>query len=135
MKSEIETEYTFYAEFLYSDTQLCKYNPLRPHCSFSSVRICCTAPITPPAPPLAPLYFLFLSPCSASRPSEPSDELHVVQPLGGLPAEPALLGFAPLAVDGAIAHHLRHCPYHLRLLKTWLMSSQELPESLHGQPL
>lgn len=75
------------------------------------------------------------SPCSASRPSEPSDELHVAQPLGGLPAEPALLGFAPLAVDGAIAHHLRHCPYHLRLLKIWLMSGQELPESLHGQPL
>ncbi|XP_070827520.1 inositol hexakisphosphate and diphosphoinositol-pentakisphosphate kinase 2 isoform X4 [Chaetodon trifascialis] len=64
--------------------------------------------------------------------NEPSDELHVVQPPGGLPAEPALLGFAPLAVDGAIAHHLRHCPYHLRLLKICLMSGQELPESLHG---
>uniref|UniRef100_A0A8D0AH23 Uncharacterized protein n=1 Tax=Sander lucioperca TaxID=283035 RepID=A0A8D0AH23_SANLU len=60
-----------------------------------------------------------------------SDELHVVQLLGGLPAEPALLGFAPLAVDGAIAHHLCHCPYHLPLLKSWLMSGQELPESLH----
>ncbi|KAM9352050.1 inositol hexakisphosphate and diphosphoinositol-pentakisphosphate kinase 2 [Symphorus nematophorus] len=64
--------------------------------------------------------------------NEPSDEIHVVQPLGGLPVEPALLGFAPLAVDGAMAHHLRHCPYHLRLLKSWLMSGQELPESLHG---
>ncbi|XP_035858973.1 inositol hexakisphosphate and diphosphoinositol-pentakisphosphate kinase 2 isoform X5 [Sander lucioperca] len=64
--------------------------------------------------------------------NEPSDELHVVQLLGGLPAEPALLGFAPLAVDGAIAHHLCHCPYHLPLLKSWLMSGQELPESLHG---
>ncbi|XP_032379535.1 inositol hexakisphosphate and diphosphoinositol-pentakisphosphate kinase 2 isoform X5 [Etheostoma spectabile] len=64
--------------------------------------------------------------------NEPSDELHVVRLLGGLPAEPARLGFAPLAVDGAIAHHLCHCPYHLPLLKSWLMSGQELPESLHG---
>ncbi|XP_049429285.1 inositol hexakisphosphate and diphosphoinositol-pentakisphosphate kinase 2 isoform X5 [Epinephelus fuscoguttatus] len=64
--------------------------------------------------------------------NEPSDELHVVQRLGGLPTEPALQGFAPLAVDGAVAHHLRHCPYHLRLLKSWLMSGQELPESLQG---
>uniref|UniRef100_A0A3B4WHE6 Uncharacterized protein n=1 Tax=Seriola lalandi dorsalis TaxID=1841481 RepID=A0A3B4WHE6_SERLL len=62
-----------------------------------------------------------------------SHELHVVQLLEGLPAELALLGFAPLAVDRAMAHHLHHCPYHLRLLKTWLMSGQELPESLHGQ--
>ncbi|KAI3371062.1 hypothetical protein L3Q82_023697, partial [Scortum barcoo] len=100
---------------------------LKPRCSFSSVPICCTAPIAPPPPPLAALYSLLLSPCSALHPSEPSDELHVVQPLGGLPAEPA-----PLAVDGATAHHLRHCPYHLHLLKTWLMSGQELPESLHG---
>uniref|UniRef100_A0A3Q1EXH4 Uncharacterized protein n=1 Tax=Acanthochromis polyacanthus TaxID=80966 RepID=A0A3Q1EXH4_9TELE len=53
------------------------------------------------------------------------NELHVVQLLGGLPAEPVLLGFAPLAVDVAMAHHLHHCPYHLRLLKTWLMSSQD----------
>ncbi|XP_051237768.1 inositol hexakisphosphate and diphosphoinositol-pentakisphosphate kinase 2 isoform X13 [Dicentrarchus labrax] len=64
--------------------------------------------------------------------NEPSDELQVVKLLRGLPAEPALLGFAPLAVDGAMAHHLRHCPYHLRRLKSWLMSGQELPESLHG---
>ncbi|XP_044048644.1 inositol hexakisphosphate and diphosphoinositol-pentakisphosphate kinase 2 isoform X4 [Siniperca chuatsi] len=64
--------------------------------------------------------------------NEPSDELRVVQLLVGLPAEPAPLGFAPPAVDGAMAHHLLHCPYHLHLLKTWLMSGQELPESLHG---
>ncbi|XP_028287852.1 inositol hexakisphosphate and diphosphoinositol-pentakisphosphate kinase 2-like isoform X2 [Parambassis ranga] len=64
--------------------------------------------------------------------NEHSDELHVVQLLGGLPAEPALQGVAPLAVDRAMAHHLYHCPYHLRLLKTWLMSSQELPDSHHG---
>ncbi|XP_033491040.1 inositol hexakisphosphate and diphosphoinositol-pentakisphosphate kinase 2 isoform X6 [Epinephelus lanceolatus] len=64
--------------------------------------------------------------------NEPSDELHVVQQLGGLPTKLALQGFAPLAVDGAVAHHLRHCPYHLRLLKSWLMSGQELPESLQG---
>ncbi|XP_029377847.1 inositol hexakisphosphate and diphosphoinositol-pentakisphosphate kinase 2 isoform X1 [Echeneis naucrates] len=61
------------------------------------------------------------------------DEFPVVQLLEGLPAELAVLGFAPLAVDGATAHHLHHCPYHLRLFRTWLMSGQELPESLHGQ--
>lgn len=99
---------------------------LKPLCCFSSVPIFCTAPITP---------LLFLSPCSASRPSEPSDELHVVHLLQGLLAEPALRGFAPMAGDGAVAHHLRHCPYHDRLLKTLLNSGQELQESLHGQPL
>uniref|UniRef100_A0A3Q3BUC1 Uncharacterized protein n=1 Tax=Haplochromis burtoni TaxID=8153 RepID=A0A3Q3BUC1_HAPBU len=51
------------------------------------------------------------------------------------PVVTALLGFAPLAVDGAMAHHLRHCPYHFRLFKTELVSSQELPESHYGQPL
>uniref|UniRef100_A0A667ZE94 Inositol hexakisphosphate and diphosphoinositol-pentakisphosphate kinase n=1 Tax=Myripristis murdjan TaxID=586833 RepID=A0A667ZE94_9TELE len=64
--------------------------------------------------------------------NEPPDEHHVAQMLGGLPTELALLGFPLLAVDGAIAHHLRHCPYHLRLLKSWLVSGQEFPESLHG---
>ncbi|KAM9854875.1 inositol hexakisphosphate and diphosphoinositol-pentakisphosphate kinase 2 [Aulostomus maculatus] len=64
--------------------------------------------------------------------NEPSDEHRVVHLLGGLPAEQALLGFAPPAVDGATAQHLLHCPYHLRLLKTLLKSGQELPESFHG---
>nr|XP_020478389.1 inositol hexakisphosphate and diphosphoinositol-pentakisphosphate kinase 2-like isoform X11 [Monopterus albus] len=66
--------------------------------------------------------------------NEPSDELHVVQQLGKLSTELTLLGFAPLAMDGAMAHHLHHCPYHLRLLETWLVSRQELPESLHSRP-
>lgn len=80
--------------------------------------------------------YCFSSPCSASYPSEPSDDLPVVQLPEGLPqVEPALLGFAPLAVDGITAQHLCHCPYHLHLLETWLMSGRELPESLHGQPL
>uniref|UniRef100_A0A3P9BZ85 Uncharacterized protein n=1 Tax=Maylandia zebra TaxID=106582 RepID=A0A3P9BZ85_9CICH len=48
------------------------------------------------------------------------------------PVVTALLGFAPVAVDGAMAHHLRHCPYHFRLFKTELVSSQELPESHYG---
>uniref|UniRef100_A0A3Q3QZG7 Uncharacterized protein n=1 Tax=Monopterus albus TaxID=43700 RepID=A0A3Q3QZG7_MONAL len=60
--------------------------------------------------------------------------LHVVQQLGKLSTELTLLGFAPLAMDGAMAHHLHHCPYHLRLLETWLVSRQELPESLHSRP-
>lgn len=68
-------------------------------------------------------------------PLEPSDVPNITQLLEWLPAETALLGFAPLAVDGAMAHHLRHCPYHFRLFKTELVSSQELPESHYGQPL
>ncbi|XP_026030951.1 inositol hexakisphosphate and diphosphoinositol-pentakisphosphate kinase 1 isoform X3 [Astatotilapia calliptera] len=81
---------------------------------------------------------LFIS-CSRQSPEikpasglEPSDVPHVTQLLEWLPAETALLGFAPVAVDGAMAHHLRHCPYHFRLFKTELVSSQELPESHYG---
>uniref|UniRef100_A0A8C4DEF5 Inositol hexakisphosphate and diphosphoinositol-pentakisphosphate kinase n=1 Tax=Dicentrarchus labrax TaxID=13489 RepID=A0A8C4DEF5_DICLA len=86
-------------------------------------------------PPLSPELFSMpaVKRFSVSFARHPTnDELQVVKLLRGLPAEPALLGFAPLAVDGAMAHHLRHCPYHLRRLKSWLMSGQELPESLHG---
>uniref|UniRef100_A0AAQ5Y8L7 Inositol hexakisphosphate and diphosphoinositol-pentakisphosphate kinase n=1 Tax=Amphiprion ocellaris TaxID=80972 RepID=A0AAQ5Y8L7_AMPOC len=85
-------------------------------------------------PPLSPELFSMpaVKRFSVSFARHPTNELHVVQLLGGLPAEPVLLGFAPLAVDVAMAHDLHHCPYHLHLLKTWLMSSQELPESLHG---
>lgn len=83
-----------------------------------------------------PLYCIFPSPCSASHPSEPSDDLRAVQLPGGLlPAEPSLFGFAPLALDGITAQHLCRCPYHLHLLKTWLMSGQELPDFPHGQTL
>ncbi|TKS73962.1 Inositol hexakisphosphate and diphosphoinositol-pentakisphosphate kinase 1 [Collichthys lucidus] len=78
-------------------------------------------------PPLSPGSL----PCQVGM-FEPSDELHVVQLQGGHPTEPALRGFAPQAVDRAMSHHLDHCPYHLRLLKSCLMSGQELPESLHG---
>lgn len=99
-------------------------------CSFSSVHTCGTAPICPPS---APLCSLFPSPCSPSRPSEPPEDHHVVQLLGPQPpAEPALQGFPPLAVEGAMAHHLLHCHYHLRLLRNWLVSGQELLKSLHG---
>nr|XP_020478371.1 inositol hexakisphosphate and diphosphoinositol-pentakisphosphate kinase 2-like isoform X9 [Monopterus albus] len=80
-------------------------------------------------PPLSPGSL----PCKSGM-FEPSDELHVVQQLGKLSTELTLLGFAPLAMDGAMAHHLHHCPYHLRLLETWLVSRQELPESLHSRP-
>ncbi|XP_028304343.1 inositol hexakisphosphate and diphosphoinositol-pentakisphosphate kinase 2-like isoform X3 [Gouania willdenowi] len=64
--------------------------------------------------------------------NEPPTVLPVVQLLGGQLAELALLGWAPPAVDGAMAHHLHHCPYHHRLLKALLMSGQELPDFLHG---
>lgn len=95
-----------------------------------------TAPITPP---VLLLLLSLLSPpvslLSASYPSEPPEEHHIVQHLGPQnPSEPAPLGFPPLAVDGAMAHHLHRCPYHLRLFTNWLVSGQEPPMSLHGQP-
>ncbi|XP_037834113.1 inositol hexakisphosphate and diphosphoinositol-pentakisphosphate kinase 2 isoform X4 [Kryptolebias marmoratus] len=68
-------------------------------------------------PPLSPGSL----PCKIGM-FEPSDEL----------AELVQLGLVPLTVDGALAHHLQHCPYHLCLLKTQLMCDQELPECLYG---
>ncbi|KAL4005432.1 hypothetical protein ACER0C_005145 [Sarotherodon galilaeus] len=101
-----------------------------------------------PKPPLSPgslpcksgMFELFSMPAVkrfsvsyARHPTnEPSDVPHVTQLLEWLPAETALLGFAPLAVDGAMVYHLRHCPYHFRLFKTELVSSQELPEFHSG---
>ncbi|KAG5274105.1 hypothetical protein AALO_G00159240 [Alosa alosa] len=52
--------------------------------------------------------------------NEPEEEQRVVQLLCGLPGGPAL------------ADHLHHCSYHLRLLTTWLSSGQEPPEGLSG---
>eukprot|EP00063_Salmo_salar_P005379 XP_013980214.1 PREDICTED: inositol hexakisphosphate and diphosphoinositol-pentakisphosphate kinase 1 isoform X7 [Salmo salar] len=63
---------------------------------------------------------------------EPLDEHLVAQLLKGLVTDPALLCCPSL--DRAMAHHLHQCPYHLRLLRNWLVSGQDLPECLHGQP-
>eukprot|EP00063_Salmo_salar_P005376 XP_013980211.1 PREDICTED: inositol hexakisphosphate and diphosphoinositol-pentakisphosphate kinase 1 isoform X4 [Salmo salar] len=64
--------------------------------------------------------------------NEPLDEHLVAQLLKGLVTDPALLCCPSL--DRAMAHHLHQCPYHLRLLRNWLVSGQDLPECLHGQP-
>ncbi|XP_042157223.1 inositol hexakisphosphate and diphosphoinositol-pentakisphosphate kinase 1-like isoform X6 [Oncorhynchus tshawytscha] len=64
---------------------------------------------------------------------EPLDEHLVAQLLKGLVTDPALLCYPPLAsLDRAMAHHLHQCPYHLRLLRNWLVSGQDLPECLYG---
>uniref|UniRef100_A0A8C8J6R4 Inositol hexakisphosphate and diphosphoinositol-pentakisphosphate kinase n=1 Tax=Oncorhynchus tshawytscha TaxID=74940 RepID=A0A8C8J6R4_ONCTS len=65
--------------------------------------------------------------------NEPLDEHLVAQLLKGLVTDPALLCYPPLAsLDRAMAHHLHQCPYHLRLLRNWLVSGQDLPECLYG---
>ncbi|XP_054463704.1 inositol hexakisphosphate and diphosphoinositol-pentakisphosphate kinase 2 isoform X9 [Anoplopoma fimbria] len=37
-----------------------------------------------------------------------------------------------LSLDGALAHHLHQCSYHLRLFRNWLISGQDPLEYLHG---
>ncbi|CAB1323568.1 unnamed protein product, partial [Coregonus sp. 'balchen'] len=67
--------------------------------------------------------------------NEPLDEHHVSQLLKGLFTDPVLLCCPSLAsLDRAMAHHLHQCPYHLRLLMNCLVSGQDLPECLYGQP-
>ncbi|XP_055790773.1 inositol hexakisphosphate and diphosphoinositol-pentakisphosphate kinase 2-like isoform X10 [Salvelinus fontinalis] len=65
--------------------------------------------------------------------NESLDEHLVAQLLKGLVTDPALLCCPPLAsLDRAMAHHLHQCPYHLRLLRNWLVSGQDLPECIYG---
>lgn len=37
-----------------------------------------------------------------------------------------------IGLDGAMAHHLHQCSYHLRLFKNWLTSGQDDLECLYG---
>lgn len=37
-----------------------------------------------------------------------------------------------ICLDGAMAHHLQQCYYHLRLFKNWLISGQDDLECLYG---
>ncbi|CAB1331712.1 unnamed protein product [Coregonus sp. 'balchen'] len=60
------------------------------------------------------------------------DEHHVTQLLKGFSTDPALLCFSSL--DGAVALHLQQCPYHRCCLRHCLVSGQDLPECLYGQP-
>ncbi|XP_034534386.1 inositol hexakisphosphate and diphosphoinositol-pentakisphosphate kinase 1-like, partial [Notolabrus celidotus] len=61
---------------------------------------------------------------------EPVEEHHVAQLLRRFSSDLSLGHH--LLLDGALAHHLHQCSYHLRLLRNWLISGQEPVECLHG---
>ncbi|XP_065809301.1 inositol hexakisphosphate and diphosphoinositol-pentakisphosphate kinase 2 isoform X3 [Labrus bergylta] len=61
---------------------------------------------------------------------EPLEEHHVAQLLRRFSSDLSL--GRQLSLDGALAHHLHQCSYHLRLLRNWLISGQEPVEYLHG---
>lgn len=70
--------------------------------------------------------------CAAPGPSsEPLEEQHVAQVLRCFSADLSLGRHPP--VDGALAHHLHQCSYHLRLFRNWLISGQDPLDYLHGQ--
>lgn len=63
--------------------------------------------------------------------SEPLEKQHVAQVLRCFSADLSLGRHPP--VDGALAHHLHQCSYHLRLFRNWLISGQDPLDYLHGQ--
>ncbi|KAM7015853.1 inositol hexakisphosphate and diphosphoinositol-pentakisphosphate kinase 2 isoform 3-T3 [Tautogolabrus adspersus] len=67
---------------------------------------------------------------SLSYKDEPLEEHHVAQLLRRFSSDLSL--GRHLSLDGALAHHLHQCSYHLRLLRNWLISGQEPVEYLHG---
>ncbi|XP_077942109.1 inositol hexakisphosphate and diphosphoinositol-pentakisphosphate kinase 2 isoform X7 [Gasterosteus aculeatus] len=80
-------------------------------------------------------YRLF-SLCSRQSPEmkqsglEPPDERRVAQLLRPFSTDLSL--GRHLSLDGALAHHLHQCSYHLRLFRNWLVSGQDPLEYLHG---
>uniref|UniRef100_A0A8C5EDM3 Inositol hexakisphosphate and diphosphoinositol-pentakisphosphate kinase n=1 Tax=Gouania willdenowi TaxID=441366 RepID=A0A8C5EDM3_GOUWI len=62
--------------------------------------------------------------------NEPLEEHHVAQLLRRFSTSLSL--GRHLSMDGAMAHHLHQCSYHLRLFRNWLVSGQEPLEYLHG---
>ncbi|RXM93935.1 Inositol hexakisphosphate and diphosphoinositol-pentakisphosphate kinase 2 [Acipenser ruthenus] len=60
------------------------------------------------------------------------EEHHVAQLLRRFSTDQAL--GRHLSMDRALAHHLHHCSYHLRLFRNWLISGQDTIECLYGQP-
>uniref|UniRef100_A0A3B4V8K2 Uncharacterized protein n=2 Tax=Seriola TaxID=8160 RepID=A0A3B4V8K2_SERDU len=62
-----------------------------------------------------------------------NDEHHVAQLLRRFSTDLSL--GRHLSLDGALAHHLHQCSYHLRLFRNWLISGQDPLEYLYGQPL
>lgn len=120
-------------QFLFQPNEL----PSPPH---SSVKV-------QPSPALAPppllfrgvmssmLLLLLLLHCPVLPPSsssEPLEEHHVAQLLRCFSTDLSL--GRDLCLDGALAHHLHQCSYHLRLFRNWLVSGQDPLEYLHGQP-
>ncbi|XP_053273682.1 inositol hexakisphosphate and diphosphoinositol-pentakisphosphate kinase 2 isoform X8 [Pleuronectes platessa] len=67
---------------------------------------------------------------SLSYKDEPFEEHHVAQLLRPFFTDPSLSRH--LSLDGALAHHLHQCSYHLRLFRNWLISGQEPLEYLYG---
>lgn len=61
---------------------------------------------------------------------EPLEEHHVAQLLRRFSTDLSL--GRHLSLDGALAHHLHQCSYHLRLFRNWLISGQDPLEYLHG---
>eukprot|EP00063_Salmo_salar_P057009 XP_014031844.1 PREDICTED: inositol hexakisphosphate and diphosphoinositol-pentakisphosphate kinase 1-like isoform X2 [Salmo salar] len=64
--------------------------------------------------------------------NEPLEEHHVAQLLRRFSTDASLC--CPLSLDGALAHHLNQCSYHLRLFRNWLISGQDPLEYFYGQP-
>lgn len=79
-----------------------------------------------------PVLLLHCSVLPPSSSSEPLEEHHVAQLLRCFSTDHSL--GRHLSLDGAQAHHLHQCSYHLRLFRNWLISGQDPLEYLHGQP-
>ncbi|XP_041074197.1 inositol hexakisphosphate and diphosphoinositol-pentakisphosphate kinase 2-like isoform X2 [Polyodon spathula] len=62
--------------------------------------------------------------------NEALEEHHVAQLLRRFSTDQAL--GRHLSMDRALAHHLHHCSYHLRLFRNWLISGQDTIECLYG---
>ncbi|XP_049903471.1 inositol hexakisphosphate and diphosphoinositol-pentakisphosphate kinase 2 isoform X3 [Epinephelus moara] len=62
--------------------------------------------------------------------NEPMEEHRMAQLLRHFSNDPNL--GRHLCLDGALAHHLHQCSYHLRLFRNWLISGQGPLEYLHG---
>ncbi|XP_028257174.1 inositol hexakisphosphate and diphosphoinositol-pentakisphosphate kinase 2 isoform X3 [Parambassis ranga] len=67
---------------------------------------------------------------SLSYKDEPLEEHHVAQLLRRFSTDLSL--GRQLSLDGALAHHLHQCSYHLRLFRNWLISGQDPLEYFHG---
>ncbi|XP_059928140.1 inositol hexakisphosphate and diphosphoinositol-pentakisphosphate kinase 2-like isoform X2 [Gadus macrocephalus] len=67
---------------------------------------------------------------SQSYKDEPLEDHHVAQLLNRFSIDLSRGGH--LCLDGALAHHLHQCSYHLRLFRNWLVSGQDPLEYIYG---